>query len=701
MKKLKCKSLLSALACLTLLFTIIPVNAYKADTTVGITYDAHVQNIGWQNPWSSNGEEIGTDGKGLRVEAFKLKLTNAPSDAKIEYQAHVQNIGWQDLVSDGAEAGTDGKGLRVEALRIKLDNMPDYRVEYCAHVENIGWQDWVSDGAEAGTDGKGLRVEALKIRIVKKSHPDAVTLNKATENLTVGDTDTLSATVTPNNAENKSITWSSSNSNIVSVNNSGKISALAEGNAIITALTVDGQKAASCNVNVSKGDYPRVQYQTHVQNIGWQDPVTDGAEAGTEGQGLRIEALKLNILNAPVGAKINYQTHVENIGWQTPVSNGLEAGTDGKGLRIEALKISLENMPGYSIQYQTYVQNIGWQNWVSDGAEAGTDGQGLRIEALKIKIIKSINVASISLNKSTDTLTVGDTDSLSASFNPSNATNKNLSWTSSDPSKVYVDSNGKITAFGPGNAIITATSNDGNKQATCTVTVNQRVNTNPNEVTFADKNLDSAVRAVLNKPTGTLYKSDVLQIQSIDLTGKGLRSLNGIENLTNLQTLYLANNYIIDIAPLKNLTNLNTLVLDDNSVSDLSPLSSLNNLKSLSLPQNNFSDITPLKNLINLNHLDFSYNNVIDIAPLKNLTNLVTLLASYNNINDISVITNVGKLQILGLNSNKINNLTPLNTLTNLNTLYISNNLVTHEGINTLKTALPNCTVIGDNEPSQ
>ncbi len=153
----------------------------KADTTTsstspGVTYEGHVQNVGWQ-PWVSDGVEAGTDGQGLRVEALKIKLTGTlPTGASIEYQGHVQNIGWQPVVSDGAEIGTDGQGLRVEAIRISLKNMAGYSVQYRTHVQNIGWQPWVSDGAEAGTDGQGLRVEALQIKIV----PDTVVTFKDT-----------------------------------------------------------------------------------------------------------------------------------------------------------------------------------------------------------------------------------------------------------------------------------------------------------------------------------------------------------------------------------------------------------------------------------------------------------------------------------------------------------------------------------------
>ena len=132
-----------------------------------------------------------------------------------------------------------------------------------------------------------------------------------------------------------------------------------------------------------------VSYQGHIQNIGWQNWVSDGQDAGTEGQALRAEALKIILVNAPVGASIKYQAHVQNVGWQNWVSNGEKVGTEGPGLRLEALKITLENMPGYSIQYQAHVQNVGWQNWVSNGQQAGTEGKALRIEAVRIRIVKN------------------------------------------------------------------------------------------------------------------------------------------------------------------------------------------------------------------------------------------------------------------------------------------------------------------------
>jgi uncharacterized protein YjdB/GH25 family lysozyme M1 (1,4-beta-N-acetylmuramidase) len=374
------------------------INVVKSDPTisatgVGVTYRTHVQNLGIQ-PYVRDGEEAGTDGQSLRAEAFNLSLVNAPAGASIQYQAYVQNIGWQSLVSDGAEAGTDGQGLRMEAFKIKLVNMPNYSVMYQAYVQNIGWQNWVSDGGEAGTEGQSLRVEAMRIKLVPKVDVTSISLNKSSDTLNVGDTDALTTSISPSNATNNNIDWTSSNNAVATVDKNGKITAIAAGSAVITAQSEDGNKTATCSVTVNSKTQVLpvgVSYTAHVQNIGWMPSVSDGAEAGTDGKSLRVEALKINLVNAPAGASIQYQAHVQNIGWQSLVSDGAEAGTDGKSLRVEALKIKLVNMPGYSVQYRAHVQNIGWQNWVSDGAEAGTDGQSLRVEAIEIRVVPTSN----------------------------------------------------------------------------------------------------------------------------------------------------------------------------------------------------------------------------------------------------------------------------------------------------------------------
>jgi uncharacterized protein YjdB len=175
MRQSRLKSLSSIICTLFILSLALTMQPQKtlAQTgdAVSVTYQAHVQNTGWEPNWVSDGQEVGTEGKALRLEALKIKLVNAPAEASIKYEAHVQNVGWQNWVSNGLEAGTDGQSLRVEAIKITLENMPGYSVQYQAHVQNVGWQNWVSDGQEAGTDGQSLRVEAIRIRIVLNTVP--------------------------------------------------------------------------------------------------------------------------------------------------------------------------------------------------------------------------------------------------------------------------------------------------------------------------------------------------------------------------------------------------------------------------------------------------------------------------------------------------------------------------------------------------
>jgi len=87
---------------------------------------------------------------------------------------------------------------------------------------------------------------------------------------------------------------------------------------------------------------------------------------------------------------------------------------------------------------------------------------------------KEIVITGISLNKSTTSLTEGESETLTATIAPSNATgDKTVKWSSSNEAVAAVDSNGKVTAKKAGTAVITATSSNG-KSASCTVTVKQK-----------------------------------------------------------------------------------------------------------------------------------------------------------------------------------------------------------------------------------
>jgi uncharacterized protein YjdB len=147
------------------------------ESTVGVQYKGHVQNIG-DVDWVTGPEELCTEGQSLRLEAFYIELTDAPADMHIQYRVQVQNIGWMDWAEDGAIGGTTGKGLQVETVEIKLvddngDAYPGYSVQYRGHIQNKGDMPadggWYADGEQLGTVGEFLRLEALEVQIVKEA----------------------------------------------------------------------------------------------------------------------------------------------------------------------------------------------------------------------------------------------------------------------------------------------------------------------------------------------------------------------------------------------------------------------------------------------------------------------------------------------------------------------------------------------------
>jgi len=289
-----------------------------------MTYQAHVQNVGWQDEVHPDGD-AGTTGRALRMEALKIKTGQDTAQVGVQYQAHVQNVGWQGWKADGDECGTDGQGLRMEAIQIQLTGAQagQFDVYYRVHVAGYGWLDWAKNGATAGTTGLAYRMEAIEIQVVAKDAPAP------------------GSTATP---------------------------------------YMDGALIRS---------ETHINYQSHVQNIGWQSWVADGNVSGTTGEGKRVEAVVAN-LTTPYGRDtVSYQAHVQNIGWQGWRASGQEAGTTGQALRVEALQFTLNGATGsvFDIYYRVHVQNLGWMGWAKNGEYAGTSQGGLRVEAYQMVLV--------------------------------------------------------------------------------------------------------------------------------------------------------------------------------------------------------------------------------------------------------------------------------------------------------------------------
>ena len=172
------------------------------------------------------------------------------------------------------------------------------------------------------------------------------------------------------------------------------------------SLSGDGIVAQADNSNT-----PVVEYSGHVQNIGWKSYVSDGETAGTYGQSLRVEALKIRVKSMPEGISggVQYRMHVQNIGWQDWVKDDAEGGTHGSSLRVEAMQVKLYGSlaNSYDIWYRVHAQNAGWMGWTKNGDTAGTAGHAWRLEGVQIKILPKNSPAPVSKDQTTSQSFVG------------------------------------------------------------------------------------------------------------------------------------------------------------------------------------------------------------------------------------------------------------------------------------------------------
>jgi Clostridial hydrophobic W len=135
-----------------------------------------------------------------------------------------------------------------------------------------------------------------------------------------------------------------------------------------------------------------VTYQTHIQNFGWSKWVSDGEISGNLSVGSSLEAIRIKTgerISSEIG--ISYQVYIQHEGWQNPErTNGQVAGSPGRSLKIEGIKIDLINAPNdYSIIYKVRLQGNNWSEWKKDGEVAGTEGQETSLEGIRIMIAKA------------------------------------------------------------------------------------------------------------------------------------------------------------------------------------------------------------------------------------------------------------------------------------------------------------------------
>jgi uncharacterized protein YjdB len=165
----------------------------------------------------------------------------------------------------------------------------------------------------------------------------------------------------------------------------------------VTAATPGSLSAKADSLPSNVG----ISYQVYGQSYAWsQSAKSDGAEAGTEGQSKRVEALKINLTGSglPSGASVVYQVNQQTYGWSSSAvkSDGAVSGVIGQSKRVEALRATLKNMPGYELIYRVNQQTFGWSPWqttvsdtdISQANVAGITGISKEVEAIEIYLIK-------------------------------------------------------------------------------------------------------------------------------------------------------------------------------------------------------------------------------------------------------------------------------------------------------------------------
>ncbi|OUP49753.1 GH25 family lysozyme [Lachnoclostridium sp. An181] len=297
-------------------------------------------------------------------DSQNASLKTSEKKNQIGYNAHVQDIGWQGWKQEGQIAGTTGQKKRLEAIQIQIQNLKySGNILYRTHIQNIGWQSWKENGEISGTTGEKLQIEAIEIKLTDELAEKYDLYYRV------------------HSREFGWLGWARNGETAGTIGYAYRVEA------IEIKLVDKNQFIPENDKESSKISF--ISYQTHVQDIGNQPYVLDGAVAGTTGKKLRVEAIRIKLKNLPDSA-VDYRVHIQDQGWQEWKKNNELAGTTGEKKQIEAIEIKLngEAAQKYDIYYRAHCQEFGWLDWAKNGETAGTAGYGYRMEAIQIQLVE-------------------------------------------------------------------------------------------------------------------------------------------------------------------------------------------------------------------------------------------------------------------------------------------------------------------------
>ena len=416
------------------------------------------------NTWKNiEGINLSASRAVIEVTDKKLYLATTFVNGTNSSQVHVyENNKWTKL-------GEDVGGSEVTNLLIDVNGKIPYvayvdSVKGCSIVKKINGDKWVQEGLNVSdenlskldfkisnnkayvainpTASKKLLIKSRQLEKLNTGQivgVSGITLNKTALNLTIGASESLVATISPSNATNKDVEWTSSNTNIATVDTTGKVTGVSAGSATITVKTKDGSKVATCNVTVKNSVIPVTGVTLNKTALSL---VTGTSES----------------LVATISPSNATNKDVE---WTSSNTNVATVDTTGKVIGVSA--------GSATITVKT-----------KDGSKVATCNVTVKNPV--------ISVTGVTLNKTALNLVTGASESLVATISPSNATNKNVEWTSSNTNVATVDTTGKVKAISTGSAIITVKTKDGAKVATCNVTVkNPVISANENKLIGEDR----------------------------------------------------------------------------------------------------------------------------------------------------------------------------------------------------------------------
>lgn len=358
------------------------------------------------------------------------------------------------------------------------------------------------------TEDGGLTANCQVTVNSKAVSVESVSLDRKDLALTVGESATLTATVFPSNATDKNVRWTSTNTSVVSVVN-GKVTALKVGSATVTVTTHDGVRTASCRVTVKSKvvsvESVRLDKKDLTLTVGKSEVLTATVSpSNATNRNVRWSSSDETVASAVNGRVMAFKPGSTTV-TVTTEDGGLTASCQvtvkSNVVNVENVSLSRTELTLTEGEIATLTAVVSPSNatnknvrWVSSNA-AVASVEGGKVTALKVGSAtitvttedggktancqvsvnpKIVNVESVSLDRTELTLTEGESTTLTAVVFPSNATDRNVRWSSSDATVASVV-NGKVTALKAGSAIVTVTTEDGGRTASCRVTVKSKV----------------------------------------------------------------------------------------------------------------------------------------------------------------------------------------------------------------------------------